>query len=239
MTSSFEHHLYQLAAHTPPEHHADARATVEVVLASGALAYADLLHLLNTPIADARLLSSVCWVVARWGDALAVPHLLVCLTHPHWGVRMEVINALVDLGAQTAIPAIAERLARDESAAVRMLAAYALGQFQTSAALTHLVACIEDNQQPLGVRVHALEALVHYRNMPLALATVVTGLRHPAPEMRVWSAYALGEIGGLAHIRHLEPLTHDPATVDGGWSVGQQAHASIAHLVQRARGLGE
>lgn len=236
MTSSFEHHLYQLVAQTPLEHRADARAAIDLVLATGVLSYAHLLHLLNTPLTDARLLTSVCWIVGQWGDAAAVPHLLVCLEHPQWGVRVEVIRALVDLRAQVTIPAIAERLAYDESTTVRMLAVFALGNFQTMTALKHLVACIEDSHQPLGVRVHALEALARYRNTPLALATVVNGLRHPAAEMRAWSAYALGEIGSPDHIRHLEPLTRDATKVDGGWSVGQQAQASIAHLLQRAQG---
>lgn len=85
---------------------------------------------------------------ARWlgrfgGNAAADP-LLDALTHRAGQVRAAALLALADLGERRAVPAIAARLAGDESSMVREAAAQALGSLGSAAAEQALQAALSD-----------------------------------------------------------------------------------------------
>lgn len=227
--TDFEQHLRQ-AIGTLPDHGA-----VQTVLALGVTSYAELVALLTDPTHDAGLISSVCWLLGNWLEPSAIPPLVACLDHAEWGVRIQALSALGYADAtHPAIPRIIRLLHEDDNPHVRNVAALTLGTIGGEAALTALLACIDDPRQLDAVRGCAMEALNCFPNHPVALATVLAGLNHPLGELRFWAAYALGEIGSLEHIPALEALLDDPAEIPNWWTVGQEVAETIAHLRERA-----
>lgn len=210
-------------------------SAVQAVLNAGVTTYADMAALLTDPTRDAGLISSVCWLLGNWLEPSAIPPLVACLDHTDWGVR---IGALTALGYADAthptIPRIIRLLNEDDNPHVRKVAVLTLGYIGSEAALTALLACIDDPRQLEAVQGCAMEALNCFPNHPVALTIVVAGLQHPLGEVRFWAVYALGEIGSLEHIPALEALLDDATEIPNWWTVGQEAADAIAHLRERA-----
>jgi HEAT repeat protein len=82
--------------------------------------------------------------LGRFGGAAGLEPLLDALSHRAGQVRAAALLGLADLGDRQAIPAIAGRLARDESAMVREAAAQALGRLGGPAAVAALQAAQTD-----------------------------------------------------------------------------------------------
>jgi hypothetical protein len=82
--------------------------------------------------------------LGRFGGAAGLDPLLDALSHRAGQVRAAALLGLADLGDRQAIPAIAGRLARDESAMVREAAAQALGRLGGAAAVAALQAAQAD-----------------------------------------------------------------------------------------------
>jgi predicted RNA-binding protein with PIN domain len=82
--------------------------------------------------------------LGRYGGAAGLDPLLDALSHRAGQVRAAALLALADLGDRRAIPAIAGRLAQDESAMVREAAAQALGGLGGPAAAAALQAAQKD-----------------------------------------------------------------------------------------------
>lgn len=82
--------------------------------------------------------------LGRYGGAAGLEPLLDALSHRAGQVRAAALLALADLGDRRAIPAIAGRLAQDESAMVREAAAQALGGLGGPAAVAALQAAQAD-----------------------------------------------------------------------------------------------
>lgn len=82
--------------------------------------------------------------LGRFGGSAATDPLLDALTHRAGQVRAAALLALADLGNRQAVPAIADRLANDQSGMVREAAAQALGQLGGAAAIEALQAALSD-----------------------------------------------------------------------------------------------
>ena len=82
--------------------------------------------------------------LGRFGGAAGLEPLLDALSHRAGQVRAAALLALADLGERRAIPAIAARLAQDESGMVREAAAQALGRLGGAAAEGALQAALAD-----------------------------------------------------------------------------------------------
>lgn len=82
--------------------------------------------------------------LGRFGGAAGLDPLLDALSHRAGQVRAAALLALADLGDRRALPAMAERLARDESAMAREAAAQALGRLAGAAAERALQAALAD-----------------------------------------------------------------------------------------------
>jgi hypothetical protein len=82
--------------------------------------------------------------LGRFGGPAGLAPLLDALTHRHGQVRSAALLALAELGDRLAAPAVAERLARDDSSMVREAAAQALGRLGGPAAMQALEAALSD-----------------------------------------------------------------------------------------------
>ena len=77
------------------------------------------------------------------------------------------------------------------------------------------------------MRAHAAEALGHLLQHEPVLAgirtTIVSCLRDPEPEVRFWSAFAAGVLELQESRAQLERLRGDDASIEGWWTVGEEA----------------
>jgi hypothetical protein len=66
-----------------------------------------------------------------------------------------------------------------------------------------------------------------------ARAAFERGLSDPAPEVRLWSIFALAQQGNEWVIPKLELMRHDTALVPRMWTVGQEASWAIDWIRER------
>jgi HEAT repeat protein len=133
-------------------------------------------------------------------------------------------------------------LASHQSPTGRAMAAWALG-FQASGGrgVAALLRALGDQDEETDVRAHAAEALGHLADglgerEPDVLGALLHGLRDAAPEVRFWSAFALGNLGDEAAIPALERLAErDEESVPGWWSIRKEANDSIKQILLAKR----
>lgn len=131
--------------------------------------------------------------LARFGPQ-AVRSLADQLDHPHWGVRLTIARALIEIGADAAPAARPLELRlrdRDELPEIQALAVVALGQIGRAAASTAplLADIMGDANQPVSLR--AMSAVSIGQIDPARSPTLVAALGDPRAELRVAAAYAL------------------------------------------------
>lgn len=133
-------------------------------------------------------------------------------------------------------------LASHERADVRAKAAWALGFHpQGPQAAESLLRTLRDRDEDADVRAHAAEALGHLADRlgereRDVLGALLHGLRDSAPEVRFWSAFALGNLGDEAAIPALELLAaRDEESVPGWWSIRKEANDSIKQILLAKR----
>jgi HEAT repeat protein len=92
------------------------------------------------------------------------------------------------------------------------------------------VQVLRDSREDAQLRGHAAEALAYLGNRRAAPALITT-LDDPSPEVRLWSAFALGELGDRRAVAPLERLAATDVTpVPGWWTVGEEAREALKRL---------
>jgi HEAT repeat protein len=116
----------------------------------------------------------------------------------------------------------------------RAAAAYVLGFSGTSDVSGVLVRRLADPEESPVVRAHAAEALGHLLQYQPVFAdirtTIVACLRDPEPEVRFWSAFAAGVLGLQESRPQLERLKSDEVSIEGWWTVGEEAEWALRCL---------
>jgi HEAT repeat protein len=151
-------------------------------------------------------------------------------------------QALADTPGRRARQGLERLLASHERPEVRAKAAWALGfHAQGPQAAGSLLRTLADRDEDADVRAHAAEALGHLADRlgerePDVLGALLHGLRDPSPEVRFWSAFALGNLGDEAAIPALELLAaRDEESVPGWWSIRKEANDSIKQILLATR----
>lgn len=116
----------------------------------------------------------------------------------------------------------------------RAAAAYVLG-FSGEAGVSDVLARrLADTDESPVVRAHAAEALGHllqYQRVLVDIRTaIVACLRDPEPEVRFWSVFAAGVLDLQESRPQLHRLKNDEASVEGWWTVGQEAEWALRCL---------
>jgi HEAT repeat protein len=116
----------------------------------------------------------------------------------------------------------------------RAAAAYVLG-FSGATDVSDVLArrLADPDESPL-VRAHAAEALGHLlQNQPVLAeirTTLAATLRDSQPEVRFWSAFAAGVLDLQESRPQLERLRADKASIEGWWTVGEEAEWALRCL---------
>jgi len=116
----------------------------------------------------------------------------------------------------------------------RAAAAYVLGFSGETDASDVLARRLTDTDESAVVRAHAAEALGHLLQHQPVLADIRTAiascLRDPEPEVRFWSVFAAGVLDLQESRPQLERLKGDEASIEGWWTVGQEAEWALRCL---------
>jgi HEAT repeat protein len=151
-------------------------------------------------------------------------------------------QALVETRGRRVRQGLERLLASHERAEVRAKAAWALGFHpQGPQATGSLLQTLGDRDEEADVRAHAAEALGHLADRlgeheRDVLGALLHSLRDASPEVRFWSAFALGNLGDEAAIPALELLAaRDEESVPGWWSIRKEANDSIKQILLAKR----
>jgi HEAT repeat protein len=116
----------------------------------------------------------------------------------------------------------------------RAAAAYVLGFNGASNASGLLARRLADREESPMVRAYAAEGLGHLLQGGPVLAeirsTIVLCLRDHEPEVRFWCGFAAGVLDLQEARPQLEQLTTDDASVEGWWTVGEEAKWALRCL---------
>ena len=145
-------------------------------------------------------------------------------------VRWEATKALIALGDTRVVPPLIALTQGTGASDQRTAAVYVLGWLRDTRALAPLVQVLRNSQEGAQLRSHAAEALA-YLGDRRAVPALLAALDDPAPAVRLWSAFALGELGDMRAVAPLERLAAtDVSPVPGWWTVGEEAREALKRL---------
>ncbi|MGB3691419.1 MAG: HEAT repeat domain-containing protein [Spirulinaceae cyanobacterium] len=227
MSQDFQTKLQIIIEDVVPECRLQVRSDIDLILATGAKSYHDWITLLKEQKADAEMLKTICWTLARLGDDTALPALLTTLKTAKPLVRAEAALALGTLGNKECLSYLLDTLNEDEDIKVRSAAAYAVGLLGNKEAVKQLVKVLENQHENSQVRGQAAEALSDLGDTQ-AVVPLIKALKDDSVEVRFWSAFALGQLGSPQAIPELEKLaTTDSTTLPGWGTINQEAQEAI------------
>ena len=162
----------------------------------------------------------------------AVPALLQLLHSRDELNLWEAAKSLIHVDSKLALRGCLKLLASDAATDTRETAAYVLTFSRGQFAVPALLCVFANEQEAVKVRAHAAEGLgnlLHLTNRRQriwrqAAESLMSGLSDPLPEVRFWSAYALGMMGCESALPKLEELAAtDKTFCSGWWTVGEEA----------------
>jgi HEAT repeat protein len=204
---------------------------------------------------DESVAREACWPLAETGQKRYAPVLLRVLQSDRSGLWQSAANGLSHIESKRVIGPLL-RILMDASApdARREAAAYALA-FSWAALADRrysdpigeaFLALLADRDAPPGVRAQVAEGLAYLHGACVgardrrrkayrgAGELLIDTLDDPAPQVRFWSAFALGSIRYLKALPALRRLARkDHARFAPWWTVGEEATDSIALLEGR------
>jgi HEAT repeat protein len=161
---------------------------------------------------------------------VSIRALLDALADADATVHWEAAKALSALRDTRVVPPLIALAQGGGASGQRAAAVYALGWLRDSRALAPLVQVLRDSREDAQLRGHAAEALA-YIGQRRAVPALITALDDPAPEVRLWSAFALGEMGDRRAVAPLERLAATDVTPVPGWrTVGEEARQALKRL---------
>jgi len=179
------------------------------------------------PALDGSLRSLAIWALVRQKTYKARRPLIAALADPDISLRGEAARSLGVLGARRAAGRLIQVMRGDPDASVRMFAAHALGSLCGPKGVSALREVLANQGEEAKVRGEAAESLGGCFASE-AIPDLIAALKDQSPEVRFWSAYALGHMKAESALAALESLAaSDHALVPGWWSVAREAADSI------------
>src|SRR5215813_578363 len=177
---------------------------------------------------------AACRVLGRGGGSQATRTLLDLLRRGDAGLTFEAAKSLIALEANHDIPQISQIMMRGRTYRNRAAAAYVLGILGGGTASRSLVEVLNGTDTP-EVRSHAAEALGHIADKN-ATESLMRGLRDRNAKVRLWSAFALGEIGDPRALPALQQLAlKDESIVPKIGTVSREGRRAIRRLKAKSK----
>ena len=182
------------------------------------------------PALDVSLRSLAIWALGRQMTDKARRPLIAALADPDTSLRGEAARSLGVLGARRAAGRLIQVMRGGPDASVRMFAAHALGSLCGPKAVSALREVLANQGEEAKVRGEAAESLGGCFASE-AIPDLIAALKDQSPEVRFWSAYALGQVRAESAVAALETMaSSDDAVVPGWWSVAKEAAGAIEEI---------
>jgi HEAT repeat protein len=143
-------------------------------------------------------------------------------------------QSLIQAGDTSAVPRLIRDLRTSRDCERRLAAAYTLGFLNDRRAAKPLIHVISNRRISPRLRGQAAEALGYlftFRTDRLAFSTLLKQLEDPSPEVRLWSVFAIGQMGARKAISALTKISQeDKANLPGWWSIAKEAKAAIRQI---------
>lgn len=189
---------------------------------------------------DLEIRSAAVWLLGRlkklgpFKSIEALRPLLAVLGDTNESLRRDAALALGVLRDRRATATLVQAMLSDPDSMVRQLAAQSLGHLGSPKATRALRGVFTDQSQDPGLRAATAEALGASFVFD-STGELICGLSDRSPEVRFWSAYALGFMRVESALPELERLaSRDDAEVPGWWSVSKEAVWAIAEIRDNA-----
>lgn len=229
-----EAELNNLIDQAPEDSRVAVKRDVELILHSGITTPELLRQAPSDPSLPLDVRAAACWALGRLGGSQSDHPLLVVLNSAEQQLSFEAAKSLVALNSRSSVPRIRETLLQGASPHNRAAAAYALGMLRDHGAVQDLIGVL-NSADTAEVRSHAAEAL-GYLGDEIAVDSLLQKLNDAAPELRFWSAFALGEIRSPRAVPHLEQLAlTDKATLPSLGSVSEEALNALRQIKETQR----
>jgi HEAT repeat protein len=226
--TAFASELRRIVADLEGDRRALVDADVRTLDSAGVRSVDDLFESLRRTD-DADLPIIACWFVPRIRGipkATAVRQLVCLLADPSARVRHSAAIALGELGSRSATSRLLKAIG-DEDAEVRMAVVYALGKLGDVRARESRLHVLGDLDEKPKIRAAAAESLGSLGDRESGPALVAC-LRDRSPEVRLFCAFALGELREPRALRALQRMVRtDKGRVRTYGTVGRAARSAI------------
>lgn len=184
---------------------------------------------------DIEVRRIACWALGQLRDKRAIKALLIAFRDENVSLRWESAKVLGIIGSKRAVRPLITSLLEAESVESRTAAAYALGFIGDKRALDPLLHVLLNHKEEAKVRGEAAEALALLRDTR-AVVPLIECLKDDSPEVRFWSAYALGELGDKKALPELERLaTIDEAVLPEWGKISNEAASAIESIQAKSK----
>ncbi|MCI0713251.1 MAG: HEAT repeat domain-containing protein [Chloroflexi bacterium] len=234
MTEDFVKWMQDFANSAHPDFREGIQQDVDAIIEHGGISFDSAKALLESKETDAKIRSTCVWLLSRY-DAQRIAPTLIPLLDSEVD-RVVRIQAIIDLGIQNAgdaVDPLLNLLRADKDQQIRALSAYALGEIGDSRVADELIAILVDQSENADVRGHIAEALINLDMRDKAIPALVSVLHDEDPSVRFWAVFALGEIGSMDEIPHLQKLIADDSPIPHFHSVGREAMDTIQSIINR------
>jgi hypothetical protein len=183
-----------------------------------------------------RSLVTAIELLGKAGDRRAVPALVSLLSSDDPAVRSVAAPSLAMLGGRRALNAAVRIALSDATEQARAAAVSALAFMFDDEAFEPLLTVLTETDELPTTRAAAAEGLGNLlqhadpesMRFRLARSVLIACLRDPSPEVRFWSAFALGCMKAEEALPHLRRLAaSDRSTCPGWWAVADEARDAI------------
>jgi HEAT repeat protein len=225
--------LQMLVQKMPREFQAASQQTLQILAAAQVNTIEDLCAIASDTQQSVRLRASACWAIGQFGRKDCLAGLLACLQAPQRELYWEAAKALGESKSRRALDALLKMLEvpqqNDRYAAI----IYALNVLGDERAVEALLARLVNPKLDARTRGFAAEALAHMPPNQAIVAALITQLADPAPELRFWAVFALGQQGDPSAIPALQQLAaDDSAVLEDYGSIAEEAYQAIAQIEQ-------
>jgi HEAT repeat protein len=209
----------------PAEDAAAIRRDLETVGQAGINSVEQLVEAIGDRNREHAIRLLACSLVAHLKERSAATALARALAaEDDAGLAFEAAKALIQIRAKNTAPPLVRVLEdRNSSPDQKSAAAYTLGWLGVPNTVPALRAAAMNLDLDAGVRGHAVEALGVMQARD-AVSDLISLLSDASPEVRYWTAYALGQIGDPESIPALERMaSSDVAVLSWDRSLKQEA----------------
>ncbi len=173
---------------------------------------------------------TACWALGLLRHKRAVKGLLAAFEDDDISLTWEASKSLGLIGAKRSVRPLIATLFESQTVDRRAAAAYALGFVGDKRAVEPLLRVLLNRKEETKVRGYATEALAQLGDN-LAIEPLIDCLSDESPEVRFWSAYALGQLGDVRALAALKEVKATDHVVLPGWGkISDEAADAIKQI---------